>query len=281
MYIIYNFLVLCVCCLFVLPYFLYRCICEAGFTTRMRQSLGGLRDEEIASVAQKDCIWIHGASVGEIVATSPLVKEIRKAYPDSPILVSAVTVGGYNMAKQIIQEADAIIYFPLDMPFVSESFVKRIQPRIFMPVETELWPNFLRAIRERNIPVMMVNGRISEKSVKTYRYLYGIWDDMLNTVSRFCMQSSIDADYISHLGADPKKIYVTGNTKFDQTYAEVTPEDLENYKKELGIENAYPVIVAGSTHPTEEKVLFDVFNEIIKSYPEARLVIARIGRAHV
>ena len=94
MYIIYNFLVLCVCCLFVLPYFLYRCICEAGFTTRMRQSLGGLRDEEIASVAQKDCIWIHGASVGEIVATSPLVKEIRKAYPDSPILVSAVTVGG-------------------------------------------------------------------------------------------------------------------------------------------------------------------------------------------
>ena len=156
-----------------------------------------------------------------------------------------------------------------------------------MPVETELWPNFLRAIRERNIPVMMVNGRISEKSVKTYRYLYGIWDDMLNTVSRFCMQSSIDADYISHLGADPKKIYVTGNTKFDQTYAEVTPEDLENYKKELGIENAYPVIVAGSTHPTEEKVLFDVFNEIIKSYPEARLVIApdrkstRLNSSHV
>ena len=265
MYIIYNFLVLCVCCLFVLPYFLYRCICEAGFTTRMRQSLGGLRDEEIASVAQKDCIWIHGASVGEIVATSPLVKEIRKAYPDSPILVSAVTVGGYNMAKQIIQEADAIIYFPLDMPFVSESFVKRIQPRIFMPVETELWPNFLRAIRERNIPVMMVNGRISEKSVKTYRYLYGIWDDMLNTVSRFCMQSSIDADYISHLGADPKKIYVTGNTKFDQTYAEVTPEDLENYKKELGIENAYPVIVAGSTHPTEEKVFLMCLMKLLKA----------------
>lgn len=281
MYIIYNVLVVCVCCLFVLPYFIYRCICEAGFTTRMRQSLGGIRDEEIESVAQRDCIWIHGASVGEIVATSPLVKEIRKAYPDSPILVSAVTVGGYNMAKQIIKEADTIIYFPLDLPFVSESFVKRIRPRIFMPVETELWPNFFRAIRERNIPVMMVNGRISEKSVKTYRYLYGIWDDMLDTVSRFCMQSSIDADYISHLGADPKKIYVTGNTKFDQTYAEVTPEDLDNYKKELGIENAYPVIVAGSTHPTEEKALFDVFQEIIKSYPQARLVIAprKPGRA--
>lgn len=86
--------------------------------------------------------------------------------PERPVLVSAFTVGGYNMAKQIIPEADAIIYFPLDLPFVAESLVKRIHPGVFMPVETELWPNFLRAIRERHIPVMMVNGRISEKSVK-------------------------------------------------------------------------------------------------------------------
>ena len=193
MYIIYNLLMIGAFFL-VMPYFIYRSICEKGFTRRMRQSLGGIRDEEIEAVALKGCIWIHGASVGEIVATSPLVKEIRKAMPEIPILVSAVTVGGYDMARQIIPEADAIIYFPLDLPFVSESVVKRIRPRIFMPVETELWPNLLRALRERNIPVMMVNGRISEKSVKTYRYLYGIWDDMLNTVSRFCMQSSIDAD---------------------------------------------------------------------------------------
>ena len=116
MYIIYNCLVLGVFVFFVLPYFFYRCICEKGFIKRMRQCLGGLRDEEIADVALKDCIWIHGASVGEIVATSPLVKEIRKAFPEAPILVSAVTVGGYNMAKQIIPEANAIIYFPLDMP---------------------------------------------------------------------------------------------------------------------------------------------------------------------
>ena len=273
MYIIYNLLMIGAFFL-VMPYFIYRSICEKGFTKRLRQSLGGIHDEEIEAVAQKGCIWIHGASVGEIVATSPLVKEIRKAMPDSPILVSAVTVGGYDMAHQIIPEADAIIYFPLDMPFVSESVVKRIRPRIFMPVETELWPNLLRALRERNIPVMMVNGRISEKSVKTYRYLLGIWDDMLNTVSRFCMQSSIDADYIRHLGADPSKIYVTGNTKFDQTYAEVTQEDLDGYKKELGIEGAYPVIVAGSTHPSEEKAMLEAFKTIKESYPNARLVIA-------
>lgn len=274
MYIIYNLLTLVAFFFFVLPYYLYRIVTEKGFTTRFRQSLGKVHDDEIAKVMQKDCIWIHGASVGEIVATSPLVKQIRKEMPDRPVLVSAFTVGGYNMAKQIIPEADAIIYFPLDLPFVSESLVKRIHPGIFMPVETELWPNFLRAIRERHIPVMMVNGRISEKSVKNYRYLYGIWDDMLKTVSRFCMQSSIDADYIAHLGADKHKIFVTGNTKFDQTYAEVTPEDLAKYKLELGLGDAFPVIVAGSTHPSEEKALLEAFKAVRAKYGEARLIIA-------
>lgn len=274
MYILYNILILIVLVVFILPYYTYRLFTEKGFKLRFKQSLGKVDESEIAKVARKDCIWIHGASVGEIVATSPLVKQIRKMMPERPVLVSAFTVGGYNMAKQIIPEADAIIYFPLDLPFVAESLVKRIHPGVFMPVETELWPNFLRSIRERHIPVMMVNGRISEKSVKNYRYLYGIWDDMLNTVTRFCMQSSIDAEYIAHLGADRSKIFVTGNTKFDQTYAEVTPEDLAKYRLELGLGDDYPVIVAGSTHPGEEKILMETFRSIRKTYPRARLIIA-------
>lgn len=274
MYLLYNILILIALVFFVIPYYTYRLFTEKGFALRFKQSLGKVDDEEIAKVKGKDCVWIHGASVGEIVATSPLVKQIRKEMPDRPVLVSAFTVGGYNMAKQIIPEADAIIYFPLDLPFVAESLVKRIHPGVFMPVETELWPNFLRAIRERHIPVMMVNGRISEKSVKNYRYLYGIWDDMLNTVTRFCMQSSIDADYIAHLGADRNKIFVTGNTKFDQTYAEVTAEDLTKYREELCLGDAYPIIVAGSTHPGEEKVLFEAFEAVRRAYPDARLVIA-------
>ena len=274
MYFLYNVLIILVLIFFVIPYYTYRLMTENGFSRRFRQSMGSVKDSEIAKVMQKDCVWIHGASVGEIVATSPLVKQIRKEMPGRPILVSAFTVGGYDMAKQIIPEADAIIYFPLDLPFVSESLVKRIKPGVFMPVETELWPNFLRSLRERHIPVMMVNGRISEKSVKTYRYMYGIWDDILNTVTRFCMQSSIDADYIASLGADKSKIFVTGNTKFDQTYAEVTDEDLKNYRQQLGIEGAYPVIVAGSTHPGEEKALFRVFKEVRKNFKDARLLIA-------
>lgn len=273
MYIIYN-LIFCLAIIPVMFFFLYRFLTEKGFEKRFRQNLGFIRDEEIAAVAGQNCIWIHGASVGEIVATSPLVKEIRSRMPEAKILVSSVTTSGYDMAHQIIPEADAIIYFPLDLPFVSESFVRRIRPKVFLPVETELWPNFLRVVRLRKIPVMMVNGRISEKSVKSYRYLYTILEDMLGGVSRFCMQSTIDAAYITHLGANPKKIVVTGNTKFDQTYAEVTEADLQCYREELGICGAFPVIVGGSTHAPEEKYLLEAFAQIKRTYPQARLIIA-------
>ena len=275
MYIVYNILITLVFIFVVLPYFLYRLVKEKGFGNRFRQNMGLVRREEIEPVADKNCIWIHGASVGEMVALSPLVKEIKRLMPERKVLVSAVTVGGYDMARQIMPEADAIINFPLDLPLIAESMVRRVRPGIFMMVETELWPNFLRAIRKQNIPVMMVNGRISEKSAKNYRYLSGILQDMLDNVNRFCMQSSIDAKYIAQLGADPEKIFVTGNTKFDQTYAEVSPEDLATYKTELGLgEEACPIIVAGSTHPSEEEAVLTSFTALRKKYPHARLIIA-------
>ena len=275
MYILYNILIILVFIFLALPYFLYRLVVEKGFGHRFRQNMGLVRREEIAPVADTNCIWLHGASVGEMVAISPLVKEIKNLMPERKVLVSAVTVGGYDMARQIMPEADAIINFPMDLPFVASSMVSRIRPGIFIMVETELWPNFLRAIRERNIPAMMMNGRISEKSAKSYRYLSGLLRDMLNTINLFCMQSSIDAKYITQLGADPEKIIVTGNTKFDQTYAEVSPEDLATYKSELGLgEDAWPVIVAGSTHRTEEEAVLTSFTALRKKYPHARLIIA-------
>jgi tetraacyldisaccharide 4'-kinase len=275
MYILYDILGLLIFFILILPFYIFGLFMEKGFSVRFRQSLGLINREEIANVVNTNCIWIHGADVGEIVATSPLVKEIKKIMPERKVLVSVFTVGGYIMAKQILPEADAIIFFPLDLVWVAESVVRRVRPGIFLPVETELWPNFLKAIRERNIPVMMVNGRISKRSVKTYRYLLGIWWDMLSTVSRFCMQSSIDANYITYLGADPKKVFVTGNTKFDQTYAEVTQEDLAAYRMELGLgADAFPVIVAGSTHSPEEEDVLTSFTELRKQYPKARLVIA-------
>ena len=257
------------------PVLIYRAIREDGFVERVRQSIfGQVPQEDVARVAGKNCIWLHAASVGEIVAASPLVKEFHKEFPRRPILVSVVTSSGYDMAKRILKDADSIIYFPMDLPFLGERVIKRIRPGVFMPVETELWPNFLKAIRKYKIPAMMVNGRISDKSVKRYHYLRGLLKDMLGTIDKFCMQSPIDAQYIIQLGADPSLVTVTGNTKFDQTYTSVSESERKELCEKLHLAGAYPILMAGSTHRGEEEILLDSFLKIKKEYPTAKMILA-------
>jgi len=270
---LYN-IVAVILVLAAIPVFLVRLVREEGFGERLRQSFGFLPTEALVPVANKNCIWLHAASVGEIVATSPIVKEIRREMPELPILISVVTASGYAMAKRIIPEADSIIFFPLDLSWLGRKVLAKIRPRIFLLVETELWPNFLYAIREYAIPVLMVNGRISEKSVNRYRYLHSVLRDMLATVDRFCMQSEIDAQYIIRLGAPPRRVVITGNTKFDQTYTDVTAPEKKELIRQLGFSNRGPLLVAGSTHPGEEELLYAAFQKVRESFPQAGLVIA-------
>ncbi|HWQ62200.1 MAG TPA: 3-deoxy-D-manno-octulosonic acid transferase [Negativicutes bacterium] len=257
-----------------IPVFIVRLIREKGFGERLKQSFGFLPAAALEPVAGNGCLWLHAASVGEIVATSPIVKEIRRQLPGQAVLVSVVTANGYEMAKRIIPEADSIIFFPLDLPWLSGRVINRIRPKLFVLVETELWPNFLLACRERNIAVMMVNGRISDKSVGNYRYLFTILDRMLDTVRRFCMQSTIDAQYIIRLGAKPRRVFVTGNTKYDQTHTEVSPAERDEITSSLKIPANAKVIVAGSTHRGEEEYVLSAFNKVRESLPDICLVLA-------
>ena len=258
----------------IIPVFLVRAIRERGFIERIKQSLGFIPEDALEKVAKKNCIWVHAASVGEIVAASPLIKEFRKEFPKSPILVSVVTTSGYEMANRIIKDADSIIYFPLDLPFLAARVVRRVTPRVFMPVETELWPNFLRECRRMRIPVMMINGRISDKSVKRYRYLYSLKDEMIGTIQKFAMQSPIDAEYIIRLGADPNLVIVTGNTKYDQTYTDVGDDEKAQLLQEMGLANNDGIFLAGSTHRGEEDYVLHAFRGIREKLPNAKLVIA-------
>lgn len=257
-----------------IPVFILRTLRENGFIERLRQSCGCIPQDTLVKVANKDCLWLHAASVGEIVAASPIVKELKRQFPDIPILISVVTTAGYAMAGRIIQDADGIIFFPLDLPYLSQNVVRRIRPQVFMMVETELWPNFLQAIHRLKIPVMMVNGRISDKSASRYSYLGGILQDMLNTVQLFCMQSALDAKYITDLGADPQRVVVTGNTKFDQTYAHITEQEREQLAQDLGLADCHPIIIAGSTHKGEEEHILKAFCQVRASFPQAKLILA-------
>lgn len=273
MQLLYNIAAIIIVIL-IIPMFMVRSVREKGFVERIRQSLGFFPEHVLDKVEKKDCIWVHAASVGEIVATSPLIKEFRKEFPKSPILVSVVTTSGYEMANRIIKDADAIIYFPLDLPWLAGHVLRRIRPRVFLPVETELWPNFLRTARKIHVPVMMVNGRISDKSVKQYKHLHSLLRNMIGTVKLFAMQSPIDAEYIMRLGAPQELVTVTGNTKFDQTYTDVSPEEKQKIIEEMGLSKNDGIFLAGSTHRGEEEAVLQAFKAVRETHPHARLVIA-------
>lgn len=273
MQLLYNIAAIIIVIL-IIPMFMVRSVREKGFVERIRQSLGFFPEHALDKVEKKDCIWVHAASIGEIVATSPLIKEFRKEFPKSPILVSVVTTSGYEMANRIIKDADAIIYFPLDLPWLAGHVLRRIRPRVFLPVETELWPNFLRTARKIHVPVMMVNGRISDKSVKQYKHLHSLLRNMIGTVKLFAMQSPIDAEYIMRLGAPQELVTVTGNTKFDQTYTDVSPEEKQKIIEEMGLSKNDGLFLAGSTHRGEEEAVLQAFKAVRETHPHARLVIA-------
>jgi len=281
MYWIYNVLLIFYW-IGLIPVILYRLTFEEGFYERIKQSAGYMPDSLMKKIEGRRAIWVHAASVGEIVATSPLVKEIKREFPDAVVVVSVVTATGHAMAERIIPEAEGIIFFPLDLPVLTRRILQSIKPISILLVETEIWPNFLRIAEELKIPVMMVNGRISDRSMKRYRYIKSFTHEMLSSIARFCMQSKFDADYIEQLGAKEENVTVTGNMKYDQTYATVTAEEKQELLEEFGFHNNHPIIVAGSTHKGEEELLFKTFQSVLHKYPQARLLIAprEIYRGH-
>ena len=270
---IYNLLMILVAVV-GLPLFAFRFVRERVFRERLRHNLGFFSPATLSKVAGRRPVWFQAASVGEVVAASSIIKEFKRQLPEIPILISSGTASGYEMAQRIIPEADAIIFYPPDLPWLPGRIVERIQPRAYVPVETELWPNFLRAARRRSIPVVMVNGRIGERSVEHYRQLRRLFTKMLDTVVRFCMQSTIDAQYVIRLGADPHRVVVTGNTKYDQNYSSMTETEKNAYRSELGFDGMGPVLVAGSTHRGEEEILAEVLQTVRAQFAGAKLLIA-------
>lgn len=270
---LYNILML-VAAVIGLPFFLFRFVSERRFRDRLRQNLGFFPPGTLTKVEGRSPIWFQTASVGEVVAASSIIKEFKRQLPEIPVLISSGTISGYDMAQRILPEADAIIFYPPDLPWMPDRIVGRVLPRAYVPVETELWPNFLRSARKRSIPVVMVNGRIGERSLKHYRLMRRLFTKMLDTVLLFCMQSTIDAQYVIQLGADPHKVIMTGNTKYDQNYSQVSEAEQQQFMDELGLNGAGPLIVAGSTHRGEEEILLDVLREIRGQFPGVRLLLA-------
>ncbi len=272
MYLIYN-LILLVFSILYIPYLLIKKI-TGSYNKNLKERFGIISKEIINVFKDQPTIFIHAVSVGETVAASSLVKEIKNKLPDHKILFTTVTTTGQEMAHKIIDDADEIIYFPLDLSFAVKKALNSINPELIIIMETELWPNFINQADKNNSKIMFANARISDSSYKSYKYLGPLLKDMISKVDLFDMQSQEDADRIIDLGADKKKVFSSGNTKFDQTYAEIDNSEVKKYYEQFKLKKEQPIFVAGSTHDDEEKHLLNVYKNLKEKYKDLVFILA-------
>ena len=219
-------------------------------------------------------ILIHAVSVGETRAVIPVVKELKARIRDLEIYLTTTTGTGQKTAEQIGKELDRVLYFPIDFGFINAAFLRRIRPDCICLTETEIWPNFVQVASKFKIPLVLINGRISDKSYRNYRLVRPFFRHLLRKFHALCMQSDLDAVRILSLGAEREKVRVTGNMKFDLGHLSLESSKVSALRKKLGIMEGQPVLVAGSTHPGEEDLIIRAYKTLQATYPDHVLIVA-------
>jgi len=274
MYLAYSLLTLVVF-IVVSPYFLYQAIFHGKYVGSLRQRLGYL--PITFNVDGEESIWIHAVSVGEALTARALVEDLRARYPRLRLYLSTTTIAGQQVAKRNLQHLDGVFYFPFDWAFIVRRTLNIVNPRVFVMMETEIWPNLLRLCRGRGVRTLVINGRISARSYPRYRLIRPFFKRVLADVDRFCMQSEESARRLIDLGADPQRVSVTGSLKFDSLQIP-TPtahgKPRERVLRYFRVSPSRIVIVAGSTMRTEEAAILGAFARIKSSSPGALLILA-------
>jgi len=265
-YILYN-LILIVITIVLSPYILFKLITVPKYRGGISQKLGRVRKGVLRILSNTRPIWVHAVSVGEVMAAHPLIRDLRKKYPNRKFILSTVTVTGNYTAKLRVPEADAVFYFPFDYPWIVRRVIKKINPAIVLIAETEIWPNFFRELKRQGIPSALINGRISPRSYGNYLKFKGFFTQVFEHVTLFCMQSEEDAGRIKDIGASADKVRVTGNLKFDQKIPHAQ-------QQQMVIAPGRKVITAGSTHRGEEAILLEIYSRLRKKHPDLVLIIA-------
>jgi len=237
---------------------------------RWRRGLG----ERLGGGPRRDgdrpCLWVHGASVGEVTLARGFVAAWRQAHPDWDVAVSAFTPTGREIARKNFPDC-TVCLFPLDFKTCIRRAFRRIRPSAVALVELEVWPNFMRVAKSRGVPVVVVNGRISGRSVRRYRWLP--FRSTFRRVTRFCAQSEEFAARAREAGFDPASVTVTGNMKFDGLPEPPPAESRGALSGRLGIAEGERVLVGGSTHDPEERILLAAYEELKAAIPSLRLIL--------
>ncbi|HZN62536.1 MAG TPA: glycosyltransferase N-terminal domain-containing protein, partial [Planctomycetota bacterium] len=251
------------------PWLAYKSWTDPVFRAGMGERLGGLPPRD----GSRPCLWIHCASVGEVTLAKPLVDELRARRPDLDFQFSTTTPAGRDLARKTWPK-DRVHHFPLDVSFAVRRSFRAIRPDAVVLVELEVWPNFIRIAEKRGIPVAIVNGRISHRSHRRYRRFIAYFRSIFRRVSKAGMQTREYADRARELGIPGSRVHITGNLKFDARLDFDPLATSEEVRAAFGLEAEHPLLVAGSTHDPEEKILVETYRRILQTYPKLRLMIA-------
>jgi len=269
MYLIYSFL-FTLAAVLTAPYYLWK---------RRHELSGGSWRERFGILPQslqqpaRGAIWVHAVSVGETLAVTRLTREMQALFPERKIFMSSVTPAGRAAGEGRIPSLAGRFYLPMDWRRAARSTLRRIQPSLLVIVETELWPNLLRAAHEIGAQVVLINARLSRRSFGRYRLLRPLMRRVLEDVDLICAQSEADAERFRQLGAAPEHIVLSGNLKFD---SEPPRSSVFHRRLEKAITSTRrgPILIAASTMAGEEPLVLEAWSKVRAQYPEALLILA-------
>ena len=268
MYLAYS-LLLSLGLVVLIPHFLFQALAHGKYIAGLRQRLGSL-----PAIDAKPVIWLHCVSVGETQAARPLAQRLKEEFPQHALVVSTITLTGQKLAHDVFRnQAASIFYFPYDWRWCVRRALKAVDPAAVLIMETELWPNFLRECKARQIPVALVNGRISRQSFRRYKIVRVFLRRVLSCLSIAVMQSEIDAQRLETLGMPREKLFAAGNLKFDAELGSALSTKTEEIRSRFGTDSAAPLILAASTHAPEEVLILESVKQLRTTQP-VRLMIA-------
>jgi 3-deoxy-D-manno-octulosonic-acid transferase len=275
MYVLYSLLIL-ILGVVVSPYLAYQAIRYKKYIGSLGQRMGYLPVS--FNLDGEASIWIHAVSVGETMTVRALIADLRRRYPNLRIFLSTTTMAGQQVARRNLHDVDAVFYLPLDLPFIVRRTLRLVKPRLFVMMETEIWPNLLRQCKRIGVATVLVNGRISSRSYPRYKIAKPFFKNVLADVDRFCMQTEEAARRVIDMGADPAKVVVTGSLKFDSLDVPgALTLDGRGHNRVLRyfrMASGRPVIVAGSTMREEDQFVLQAFRRIKASTANPLLVLA-------
>jgi 3-deoxy-D-manno-octulosonic-acid transferase len=274
MYSLYSVLVLAVAVL-ASPWFVYQALRYKKYVASLGQRMGYLPVS--FNMDADESIWIHAVSVGEVLTARPLISDLKRRYPELRMFLSTTTMAGQQLARRSVQDVDAVFYFPFDLGIFVRRTLDLVRPKLFVMMETEIWPNLLYECHKRGVKTAVVNGRLSPRSFSRYRMVRGFMRRVLDHVDRFLVQSEESARRFIDLGADPARVVVTGSLKFDSL--DLSPNALQARARDrvlryFRVPASRPVIVAGSTMKGEEQAVLRAFRRVRATTPNTLLVIA-------